>query len=547
MAMHSIVGAPRPLSLPPSLFQSLPFSSGFGTVNPLLTPIRLNCPLTRSGHQVYKRTMSTVDFERSNSGLNWFNLWRMISSVKGTEMGVASLLDELERDGKKLSKWVLCRVAKQLRKYKKWEFALQVCEWMHDRAYVYGLLSTDMAIRLDLIAQVHGISRAEDYFLRIPDAGKDRNVYGALLHVYVRARKREKAEHLMEKARKLGFADSSLKFNVMMTLYLRLKEYDKVESLILEMKQKNIGLDLYSYNIWLSARGSRGSAEGMEEVLALITSDPAVEPHWTTFGAMATSYARLGHLEKAVDCLKSLESSIKNRERKTYHYLLSLYASIGDKAAIHRVWDTYQSIFPRNSNLGYQVMISSLIRLGDIEEAEKIYEEWLSTKPIYCDPSVANHLIHWHIEEGFFEKAKMHLYQMAEVGGKPNANTWDILTKGHIREGRISEALSCLKEALLVSRSWRNWRPNGANVAAMLELIERDGDESSRVTLIGLLREFGYWEDEGYRMVLSKYGVIIVGEKDIQFANRKSDVMADDDDDYNQIETEGSELIPSVP
>ena len=55
-------------------------------------------------------------------------------------------------------------------------------------------------------------------------------------------------------------------FNVMMTLYMNLKEFDKVDLMISEMTEKNIKLDICSYNIWLSSHGLQGSTEKMEQV-----------------------------------------------------------------------------------------------------------------------------------------------------------------------------------------------------------------------------------------------------------------------------------------
>ncbi|KAL2892578.1 hypothetical protein RDABS01_008487 [Bienertia sinuspersici] len=182
-------------------------------------------------------------------------------------MGAASVLNQCENEGKRLSKWELCRIVRELRKYKRFKPALEVYEWMNNRIERFRLSSSDTAIQLDLIAKVRGVSSAEDYFIRLPDTVKDKRIYGALLNAYVGIKEREKAESLMELMRNKDYANHPLPFNVMMTLYMKLNEYDEVEKIVSEMKQKNIPLDLYSYNIWLSARGSHGSVEGMEQFL----------------------------------------------------------------------------------------------------------------------------------------------------------------------------------------------------------------------------------------------------------------------------------------
>ncbi|XP_030931253.1 pentatricopeptide repeat-containing protein At1g02150-like [Quercus lobata] len=175
---------------------------------------------------------------------------------------------------------------------------IEVYDWMNNRGERFRVAASDAEIQLDLIGKVHGISRAEDYFLELPDRLKDRRIYEALLNAYLRAKMRGKAESLLEKMSCKGYAMHSLPFNVMMTLYMNLKEFDKVDLMISEMTEKNIKLDIYSYNIWLSSRGLQGSAEKMEQVFEQMKQDRTINPNWTTFSTMATMYTKWNILEK---------------------------------------------------------------------------------------------------------------------------------------------------------------------------------------------------------------------------------------------------------
>jgi hypothetical protein len=55
---------------------------------------------------------------------------------------------------------------------------------MTERRDRFPLSSSDMAIQLDLIAKVRGVSHAEKYFDELPDAMKDKQTYGSLLNCY---------------------------------------------------------------------------------------------------------------------------------------------------------------------------------------------------------------------------------------------------------------------------------------------------------------------------------------------------------------------------
>uniref|UniRef100_A0A2P2JTA7 Uncharacterized protein MANES_01G273600 n=1 Tax=Rhizophora mucronata TaxID=61149 RepID=A0A2P2JTA7_RHIMU len=473
----------------------------------------------------------TMDFERRPI-IKWNAIYKRISLMENPELGSGSVLNQWEKEGKKLTKWELCRVVKELRKYRRYNQALQVYDWMSNREERFRLSPSDAAIQLDLIAKVRGISTAENFFQRLPEHLKDRRIYGALLNAYVRAKKKEDAESLINKMRKKRYATHSLPFNVMMTLYMNLNEYDKVDVMISEMLEKNIQLDIYSYNIWLSSCGSQGSMEKMEEVFEKMKLDKSINPNWTTFSTMATMYIKMGQLEKAEDSLRRVESRITGRDRIPFHYLLSLYGNVGNKEELYRVWNIYKSIFPSIPNLGYHAIISSLVRMGDIEGAHNLYEEWMSIKTSY-DPRIANLLIGWYVKEGNFDKAESIFDHMTEVGGRPNASSWEILADGHAVEKRISEALSCWKEAF-TAHGTKSWRPKPTNVTTFFKLCEEEADIASREVLEGLLTQSGCLKDKAYASLV---GLSATGEK-----LSAEDGRVDKNDNDTE-ENDGSEML----
>ncbi|CAJ2664958.1 unnamed protein product [Trifolium pratense] len=444
----------------------------------------------------------TVDFERRPI-VKWFVLYKRISMMKNPELGSASVLNQWENEGKTLTKWELCRIVKELRKYRKHHSALQVYEWMNNRPERFMISSSDAAIQLDLIAKAHGVSSAEGFFLNLTNNLKDRRTCCALLNVYVHSRLKNKAEFLLDVMRSKRYLIHSLPFNLMMNLYTNLKDYGKVDMLVSEMKEKNIQLDLYTYNIWLTSCGSQESIEKMEHVIEQMLNDSTIITNWVTFSIMAAIYIKMELFEKAHECLKEIEGRILGRDRVPFHYLLSLYGSIGNKDEVYRVWNNYKTIFPSIPNLGYHVVISSLVRMNDIEGAEKLYEEWVTVRPS-DDSRVANLIIGWYLKNGELDKAFSFFEHMIEGGGCPNSTTWEILCEGHIAEKRISDALSCLKKAFVVTSDSTNWKPKPVILAAFLKLCRDEDDMESAEVLIELLRQSGYHKDEAYASLIGK-------------------------------------------
>ncbi|KAG5538765.1 hypothetical protein RHGRI_019348 [Rhododendron griersonianum] len=479
MLHHSTIMSQSPfehhrVSLSSNLSHSLSFPSGFRSSSNFLPTVRRKARIiSNKENPIVRCSVSQV----GKSTIGWSGLYKRISFMQDTEMGAERVLNQHEKEGKR------------------------VYEWMNNRAQKYSTSTRDAAIQLGLIAKVRGVLDAEEYFLKLPDTFKDERTHGALLNAYVQAKSREKAESLIEKMKAEGHVMHSQPFNSMMSLYVNLEEYDKVDLVASEMRQKNICLDIYSYNIWLSSCGAQGSIEKMEQVFETMMEN-SIRPDWSTFSTMAAIYIKLGHFEKAETCIKKGESRIKGWDKVAYHYVISLYSSVGKREEVYRVWKVYKLLFPRIPNLGYYTMISSLVRLGDIEGAEQLYEEWQLVKS-NNEPRIVNVLMSCYVRNGLLEKAEALFDQMIALGGKPNSKTWETLAERYIRENRVFDALSCLKEALLADGSKKKWKPRAHTVFSILKICEQNEDTESKDVLMGLLRQVGCFEDEAYMTYLS--------------------------------------------
>lgn len=461
-------------------------------------PLGIRCSIS----QVH--SYGTVDYER-RPALKWSSLYRRISTMDNPSLGSASVLDRWEEDemgpDRRLVKWDLCRVAKELRKFRRFKLALQVYEWMVAQGGRFTFTSSDMAIQLDLISKVRGIEHAEEYFSTLKDELKDKRTYGALLNAYGQAKMKEKAEAIVETMKAKGYANDALPYNVMMTLYMNVGEHEKVQMTINEMKEKNVNFDIYSYNIWITTCAAMENLGEMERVVETMTADSSISANWTTYTTLATMYIKFDNLEKAESCLKEVEVRITGRDRVPFNYLLGLYSSLGKREEVYRVWNWYKSTFPSMLNLGYQTMLSSLIKMGDIKGAEEIYEDWLSVTSNY-DPRICQIPMGWYARQGLVDKAKGLLDRLIEKGGKPKPITWEILAEGYMKEEQVSEALSCLKKAADYD-GFSKWRPRPTNVANILAVC-REKDNSECVDLLmDVLRSRGCLEKEEYKTLVS--------------------------------------------
>ncbi|MQM14651.1 hypothetical protein Taro_047587 [Colocasia esculenta] len=471
-------------------------------------PVAFRCSFS----QVH--SYGTVDYEQLRGArARWSSLYRRIAMTEDPEAGAAVELERWEEEERRLSKWELCRVVKELRKFRRFKLALDVYEWMTSQGDRFNIYSSDIAIQLDLMSKVQGISYAEDCFARLTEAFKDKRTYGALLNSYMHAKLKEKAEVVFETMKEKDYVTDPLPFNVMMTLYMNVGEYEKVKSIIREMEERRIPLDIFSYNIWITTCATRGNTDEMEEVFEQMNSDRSINPNWTTYSTLATMYIRLGNIEKAKKCLKDAEFRMTGRDRMSFNYLLGLYGLIGKKEEVYRIWDWYKASFPSILNTGYHSMLTSLVKVRDMEGADTIFKEWISTTSNY-DPKIWNIMTAWYVREGMVTKAQACLDDLLNLGGRPNSSSWEILAEGYVQAKQISMALRCIKEAASVERpSPKKWRPRPVTIANFLVLCAEQNDTASVEVLVNVLKKVGCLDSEEYKSLINMYAGAAVQEK----------------------------------
>jgi pentatricopeptide repeat protein len=98
-----------------------------------------------------------------------------------------------------------------------------------------------------------------------------------------------------------------------------------------------------------------------------------------------------------------------------------LHGSLGNKDEVYRIWQSFELAFPKMTNRSYICLLSSLVRMGDIEGAEAFLKKWESVKS-FDDIRVSNVLLGAYIEKGWLQKAEVLLERIMKNGGKPNAD-----------------------------------------------------------------------------------------------------------------------------
>ncbi|XVE88032.1 hypothetical protein DITRI_Ditri19aG0036000 [Diplodiscus trichospermus] len=390
-----------------------------------------------------------------------------------------SVVAELEvwlKNENKMRVAELQRLIRDLRQRKRFTQALEVFEWMSKKG-LCAFSPTDHAVQLDLIGKVHGLLSAESYFDKLKDQEKTEKTYGALLHCYIRQLQMEKSLSHLQKMKELGFATSTLVYNDIMSLYTNTGKHEKVPDVMREMKENKVSPDNFTYRTCINSYGVMSDLGGMERILTEMESQPHIKMDWNTYAVVANVYRKAGLTEKALDALKKSEQMLDDKDGIGYNHLISLYASLGNKAEVLRLWDLQKDACKRHIDRDFIVMLQSLVKLDGFEEAEKVLKEWELSSNHY-DFRIPNIVVIGYAEKGLHEKAEAMLENLMKKGKATAPRGWGVVATGYLDKGQVEKAFGCMKTALslTVRNDGWNWKPNVRVIASILDWV---GDEGS--------------------------------------------------------------------
>ncbi|KAL5575435.1 hypothetical protein UlMin_017134 [Ulmus minor] len=429
---------------------------------------------------MYRKLFSEIltknaGFSRSyyTNRTNKVTLYSKISPLGDPSTSVVPELEDWVQKGKKVRVAELQRIIRDLRKRKRFSQALEVSDWMSKKG-VCIFSPVEHAVQLDLIGRVRGFVSAESYFSNLKEQDKTEKTYGALLNCYVRQCQTDKSLSHLEKMKEMGFLSSALTYNDIMCLYVNLGQHEKVPNVLAEMKENKVSPDNFSYRICINSYGVRSDIEGMEKVLREMESQPHIVMDWNTYAVVANLYIKAGLTHKAADALKNSEERLEKKDATGYNHLISLYASFGKTDEVLRLWDQAKTACKRYINRDYIVILKSLVKLGELEEAEKKLKEWESSENCY-DFRIPITLIDGYIEKGLLDKAETLLEGLMGEGKATSPNSWGALAAKYLEKGETKKAFKHMKVALS-PKVKKGWKPNSEIIPRILSWL---GDKAS--------------------------------------------------------------------
>ncbi|KAF9610845.1 hypothetical protein IFM89_025255 [Coptis chinensis] len=402
-------------------------------------------------------------------------LYSRISPLGSPSINLVPVLDKWVEEGNKVHVADLQIILKDLRKHRRFLsplsicFTLQISEWMNT-TQICTFSSSNHAVQLDLIGRVRGLESAESYFNSLSDKDKSEKTYGALLNCYVKERLTDKSLSHMQKMKEMGMVSTSLGYSDLMGLYINTGEYEKVPGLLNEMKENGVSPDNFSYRMCIYSYGKRSCIDEMEKVLEEMENQSHISMDWNTHTTMAHIYIKAGLTDKAFATSKKSEEKLTKKDGVGYNYLISLFASLGNKTEVARLWGLKKTACKKIMNMDYIAMLGSLVKLQELDDAEKLLKEWESSGNHY-DFRVPNVLLIAYTKRGCTEKAEAMLEDLINNGKVPNPNSWGIMAAGYVEKDEMEKALGCMRKAFSVNKSDGGWKPNSTVISSLLHWL----------------------------------------------------------------------------
>ncbi|KAL8261558.1 hypothetical protein R6Q59_025607 [Mikania micrantha] len=203
-------------------------------------------------------TGDNVGEQRRSSGL-----FKVV--VDSSSMSPKIALDKWVIEGHDLSRSEISHAMFELRRRKMYGKALQLSEWLESQESI-EFSERDYASRVDLIAKIRGLQKAEAYIDKIPDSFKGEIVYRTILANCVLNNDIKKAERVFNKMKDLNLPVTAFACNQLLLLYKR-TDKKKIADVLLLLEKENVKPSLFTYRLLIETKGTSNDIIGMEQVL----------------------------------------------------------------------------------------------------------------------------------------------------------------------------------------------------------------------------------------------------------------------------------------
>uniref|UniRef100_A0A1D1ZJF9 Pentatricopeptide repeat-containing protein At1g80270, mitochondrial n=1 Tax=Anthurium amnicola TaxID=1678845 RepID=A0A1D1ZJF9_9ARAE len=415
--------------------------------------------------------------------------------IEAPRLSLSSAIDKWVSEGNTLGRSEIYSALFTLRRMRLYGKALQFLEWLEANKHLDSV-ERDYASRLDLVAKVHGLFKAEKYIDNIPESFRGELVYRTLLANCVSAVKVVKAEETFNRMRDLGFPVTAFACNQLLLLYKRL-DRKKIADVLLMMEKENVKPSLFTFKLLIDTKGRSNDIAGMEKVVESMKNE-GLEPDLTIQAMIARHYLFSGFSEKAAEVLKEMEGDDIKENRGACKSLLFLYAALGKEQDVERIWKVCEAS-PRLDEC--LAAIEAWGKLGHVDNAEAVFDK-MSKQFKRLSSKYYNSLLKVYANHKLLAKGKELAKQMSDSKCNIGPLTWDALVNLYVQAGEVEKADSILQKATQQNKG----KPLYSSFMAVMEKYSKRGEVHNAEKIFHRMRQHGYLgRVRQYQVLLQTY------------------------------------------
>ncbi|CAN1259753.1 Pentatricopeptide repeat-containing protein At1g80270, mitochondrial, partial [Linum perenne] len=408
----------------------------------------------------------------------------LFDAIMSNQSGsVEAVLNNWVEQGKDLGKSEVNPAMLNLRKRHMYGRALQLSEWLEANNKL-DFVERDYASRVDLIAKVRGVEKAETYVENdVPKSFRGEIIYRTLLANCVVASNAKKAEQVFNKMRDLEFELTAFACNQLLLLYKRLDK-KKIADVLLLMEKENVKPTLFTYKLLIDTKGQANDMAGMDEIVSTMKAE-GIEPDLSTKAVVARHYAFGGLNDKAEAILKEMEGGNLKENRWVCRLLLPIYALLGKADEVGRIWEFCESS-PRLEECVQAV--DAWGKLKRVKEAESVFDIMEQKWKNKLTSRHYSSLLRVYAHNKMLSKGKDLVRKMGDSGCRVGPLTWDALVKLYVDAGEVEKADAMLHKAVQQNKM----KPMFNSYITILDQYSKRGDVHNAEKIFFKMRQSGY-------------------------------------------------------
>ncbi|KHN30357.1 Pentatricopeptide repeat-containing protein, mitochondrial, partial [Glycine soja] len=375
-------------------------------------------------------------------------------------------------------------------------------EWLESKKE-FEFIERDYASRLDLIAKLRGLHKAEVYIETIPESCSREIMYRTLLAKCVSQNNVKKAEEVFSKMKDLDLPITVFTCNELLFLYKR-NDKKKIADLLLLMENEKIKPSRHSYSILIDTKGQSKDIGGMDQIVDRMKAQ-GIEPDINTQAVLARHYISAGLQDnisaglqdKAETLLKEMEGENLKQNRWLCRILLPLYANLGKVDEVGRIWKVCETNPRYDECLG---AIEAWGKLNKIDEAEKVFE--MMVKKWKLSSKTCSILLKVYANNEMLMKGKDLIKRIGDGGCRIGPLTWDAIVKLYVQTGEVEKADSVLQKAAQQSQM----KPIFSTYLTILEQYAKRGDIHNSEKIFLRMKQADYTSKaKMYQVLMNAY------------------------------------------